>query len=191
MSEPNLILVDGIDGSGKTRFAEHLVAALSTGQSRPVLVHVDDYRREVNWADPRGEAEVYWRDYFDLAAIDRAITRLRSEGRLVVVEGIFTLRLAAAPEAALIYLEVTYEEAERRILQRDTAIGRTPDEVRHRTSMRYFPAQRKYRALFRPVDRAALLIDNSDPATPHIRRADWASFPPEVAPLLATWAPAP
>jgi uridine kinase len=189
MGEPALILIDGIDGSGKTRFADRVMAALSSGPSRPVLVRVDDYRREVNWADPRGEAEVYWSDYFDLEAIDRTIAGLRSEGHEVVVEGIFTLRLAAASGAALIYLEVPYEEAERRILDRDTAIGRTLDDVRHRTSKRYFPAQRRYHALYHPSERAALLLDNTDPAMPRVRRVNLASFPGEMAAVIATWAP--
>ncbi|MDH4132955.1 MAG: AAA family ATPase [Gemmatimonadota bacterium] len=188
MPSPDVILIDGVDGSGKTRFAERLVAALSEGRDPPVLIHVDDYRRQVDWADPRGEAEVYWSDYFDLPAIDRTIALLRSEGRMVVVEGIFTLRLAEASAAALVYLEVPYEEAERRILDRDTAIGRTPDDVRHRTSMRYFPAQRRYRAQFHPMERAALLLDNSDPAIPRVRRADWSALPPELALRIATWA---
>lgn len=189
MPSPDVILIDGIDGSGKTRFAERLVAALAADRAPPVLIHVDDYRHGVDWADPRGEAEVYWSDYFDLAAIDRTIARLRSEGQTVVVEGIFTLRLAVASAAALIYLEVPYEEAERRILDRDTALGRTPDDVRHRTSMRYFPAQRRYRALFHPRERAALLLDNSDPEVPCIRRVDWSALPPELAPLIAGWVP--
>jgi cytidylate kinase len=138
----------------------------------------------VNWTDPRGEAEVYWEDYFDLTAIDRTIARLRADGRLVVVEGIFTLRLAEATEAALIYLEVTYSEAARRILKRDIRLGRTAADVRHRISARYFPAQQRYRAAFHPLDQAALVLENSDPTAPRVQRVDWARFPTLLAHAL-------
>jgi uridine kinase len=184
MGRPQVILVDGIDGSGKTQFAARLMAALEAGHPRPALIHVDDFRREVNWADPRGEAEVYWEDYFDLALVDRTIAGLRSDGRLVVVEGIFTLRLAEATEAALIYLEVTYREAARRILERDIRLGRTADDVRHRISARYFPAQQRYRAAFHPLDQAALVLENSEPSAPRVQRADWDRFPPLLARAL-------
>src|SRR5574338_715971 len=130
-ADQRLLLVDGIDGSGKTRFAARLVEAMRNSGADVTLAHVDDYRRPVEWDDPAGEAAVYWDRYFDLAALERNVAGMTGAGQLVVLEGIFTLRLPAFANAPLFYLEVDFEIAARRILERDTALGRTPEDVRH------------------------------------------------------------
>lgn len=181
---PPVVLIDGIDGSGKTRFASRLAAMLEAAGRHATLLHVDDVRRPVDWSDSRGEAEVYWSDYFDLAALDAQIAALRAVDRVVLVEGIFTLRLAAAEDSELIYLEVPFDEATRRILTRDTALGRTPDEVLHRMEARYFPAQRRYRELYGPLARAALLVDNTMPDAPRRITGDSTRLPPGLGEVL-------
>jgi uridine kinase len=182
--EPMVVLVDGIDGSGKTSLAGRLAEALRT-DGRPVaLVHVDDFRRPVTWDDPRGEAELYWSCYFDLAALQTAVAILSASGTMVVLEGVFTLRLPELATSPLVYLEVDFEEAARRIVLRDTARGRTREDVLHRIEARYFPAQRRYRAEYSPCVRATMLIDSTDPAALRLIRSDWPRFPASVAAAL-------
>jgi uridine kinase len=176
------VLVDGIDGSGKTGFAGRLAEAIRADGSPVALVHVDDFRRPVSWDDPRGEAEVYWSDYFDLGGLQAEVDDLAASGGTVLLEGIFTLRLPALARSPLIYLELDYEVAARRILARDVARGRTEEDVLHRIEERYFPAQRRYRAEYAPCERAATLIDSTDAAAMRLIRCDWSRLPfPVVA----------
>ncbi|HSB56142.1 MAG TPA: hypothetical protein VLD58_17395 [Gemmatimonadales bacterium] len=175
--DPGVLLVDGIDGSGKTWFAGRLVDAMRAAGAEVELAHVDDYRCPVSWNDPAGEAAVYWERYFDLVALERDLAALARPGLIVVLEGIFTLRVPALAAAPLVYLEVDYEVAAERILRRDTAIGRTAEDVRHRIEARYFPAQRRYRAEYAPTERASALVDSTDPACPRLIRSDWSRLP--------------
>lgn len=178
--ESGIVLVDGIDGSGKTSFSERLIPLIRAAGSSVALLHVDDFRRPVDWDDPRGEAEMYWDGYFDLAALEAEVRAIVGVGALVVVEGVFTLRLRSIAQCPLIYLEVDYEVAARRILARDVGLGRTPEDVLHRIEARYFPAQRRYRAAYAPLDRAVTVVDSTDPAM-RILRSDWARLPAPVA----------
>ena len=179
--EAGVVLVDGIDGSGKTTFAGRLADTMRAGGIPVALVHVDDFRCPVSWDDPRGEAELYWSCYFDLAALQAELDVITAAGTMVVLEGVFTLRLPAVATSPLIYLEVDFEVAARRILVRDTARGRTREDVLHRIESRYFPAQRRYRAAYSPCERAATLVDSTDPAAMRLIRSDWSRLPATVA----------
>jgi uridine kinase len=67
-----LLAVDGVDGSGKSVFAERLVVALGAAGIAAALLRVDDFRRSVDWLRPgRSEAEAYHDDYYELAALDQ------------------------------------------------------------------------------------------------------------------------
>lgn len=182
--DARVILVDGIDGSGKTTFAGLLVEGIRRRGNSVVLLHVDDFRRGIEWALMADEAAAYWESYFDLSALEREVGRLADRDRTVVLEGIFTLRLSTLTRAPLVYLEVGFERAADRVFRRDTARGRPPEDVRHRITHRYFPAQRRYREEFRPLERADLLIDTSDLARLRLVRCDWAMFPEPVVPVL-------
>lgn len=175
-----MVLVDGIDGSGKTSFAGRLVVAMRAAGAPVALVHVDDFRCPVSWDDPSGEAEVYWGRYFDLGALEAEIEAIAALGTSVVLEGVFTLRLPSLASSPLIYLEVDFEVAARRILARDTLRGRTREDVLHRIEARYFPAQRRYRAHYAPCDRATIVVDTTDPAAMRLVRSDWSRLPPAV-----------
>jgi uridine kinase len=184
LPEPGVLLVDGIDGSGKTSFAGLLTDTIRAAGVTVALVHVDDFRLTVSWDDPLGEEEVYWNRYFDLTALQAQVSILASAGTLVVLEGIFCLRLPELSANPLIYLEVDFDVAARRILSRDTARGRTSEDVLHRIESRYFPAQRRYRANYSPVERATTLIDSTNPASMRLVRSDWHRLPsPAVAAL--------
>lgn len=184
LPDPRVLLVDGIDGSGKTSFAGRLAGTMRTAGSSVALVHVDDFRLPVSWDDPVGEEEIYWSRYFDLQALQTEVAILAGSGTLVVLEGIFVLRLPELAANPLVYLEVDFAVAANRILLRDTARGRTLEDVRHRIESRYFPAQRRYRADYSPCERATTLIDSTDPATPRLIRSDWGRLPGAAAMAL-------
>ncbi len=196
-----IVTVDGIDGSGKSTFARRLVERLG---ARAVLFAVDDFRRPVDWAAPeRSELEVYYHRRYDLSALDDCL-RAYSEGHdscrfrcfdgarellgterevnfaaveVVVVEGVFVARLRSIVDALSVYVDVPKEEAERRVMARDMAKGRTAEEVRRRIERRYFPAHDRYMLEQQPRDRAAIVLDNQNPSQPRILRARLPSGP--------------
>jgi uridine kinase len=184
-----LIAVDGLDGSGKSRFAAALAEALSAAGSRASLIHVDDFRRPLDFSGlpPEAEAALYYDRYFDFAALDAALATFledQAAGAVTVLEGVMPLRATLPPGAPLIVLEVSAAEARRRIVARDQAKGRTPEEIAARIERRYFPAQARYRAAFDPSGRADLMIDNEDWARPRVVRRNDARFPHAVVAVL-------
>ena len=197
-AERSLVVIDGLDGSGKSRFARALAAACEAEGEAPIfLFRVDDFRRPLGILAPGvDEAAAYYERYYDYALLDQCLgrflagatgasiprfdpTRELVEGeqrldfgaaRLALVEGVFPMRAATAAAGPVVLLEVTEDEARRRILARDTERGRPRDIVEHRMQRRYFPAQRAYRAAFDPVRRADVVIDNEHWERPRLVR---------------------
>jgi uridine kinase len=195
-----IVAVDGLDGSGKSQFAAVLAAACAADGIPALLLHVDDFKRDLDFAglDADAEAALYYERYYDLAALDarlasfeagevRNVGNVRSTGdaTLAIVEGVFTLRVpTVAANAALALLTVSDEEARRRILARDRAKGRTDDEINRRIARRYFIAQERYRAEHDPEARAAAVVDNEDWRRPRLVRCTPGRFPAVVEQAL-------
>ena len=183
------IAVDGLDGSGKSRFATALADALTAAGRLAALLHVDDFRRPLDFAGlaPPEEASLYYDHYFDFPGLANAlVTELAgpADGAVVLLEGVMVLRAGLPAGTPLVVLEVSPGEARRRIIARDQAKGRTPAEIAGRIDRRYFPAQARYRADFDPPARADLIVDNEDWTRPRaIRRSD-ARLPPDLAAVL-------
>jgi uridine kinase len=191
MSVHRIVAVDGIDGSGKSRFAAALAAACAAAGVPATLLHVDDFRREVDFSglDADAEAALYYDRYFDLDALDGRLVSFRDESAgeagLAIVEGVFTLRVpTVAAAAALVVLTVSADEARRRILTRDRAKGRTQEEITRRIARRYFPAQARYRAELDPEARAAAIVDNDDWQRPRVVRYTPGRLPAPVERLF-------
>ncbi|HEY8924946.1 MAG TPA: hypothetical protein VIU64_11240 [Polyangia bacterium] len=209
-SGPWLVAVDGVDGSGKSVFAEQLTSALNHGGIASALLRVDDFRTAVDWQRPgRTEADAYYDDYYELERLEAAArelldgarevavpvfdatsgrrcgarpVRLDGDGpRAVVLEGVFALRVALVrSRAAVVYLRTSFAEARRRILARDTARGRSAAEVVRRVDARYFPAQERYMREHDPAARAAVLVDHERVGAPVIARFEAPDLPAPV-----------
>jgi uridine kinase len=184
-----VVAVDGLDGSGKSRFAASLAAALAAVGRSASLLHVDDFRRPTDFSAlaPEAEAALYYERYFDFVAVGEALTAWAggpADGAVIVLEGVMLLRVALPPGTPLIVLEVSAAEARRRILARDQAKGRTPEEIAGRIDRRYFPAQARYRSDCDPLAVADVVIDNEDWAHPRVVRRGKLRFPPPVAAAL-------
>jgi uridine kinase len=205
----SLIAVDGIDGSGKSVFADRLAAAAAEVGIGAVVVSIDDFRRPVDWRQPeRSEADIYYDEYFDLPLLDRCLLAFeegapsvqipifdpaseRFAGQrtifygaavLAIVEGVFTLRVSAlSARASLVHLRTSFPEARRRIVVRDTARGRSIADVRHRIAARYFPCQERYHRDLDPAGRADVIVDNEKLDSPRVERFDRS----RLGPLLA------
>ncbi|GAA4838768.1 hypothetical protein GCM10023221_15330 [Luteimicrobium xylanilyticum] len=158
------VAVDGIGASGKSRFASRLAERVT---GRPVVVlHADDFFNppSVRHARGRHSPEGFWLDAYDLRALVAAV---RSPGgppdALVVVEGSFLHRdeLVGLWDFS-VFLDVSFDEAARRMSERD---GLAADDPRH---ARYRGAQRLYFAAARPWERASLVVDTTRPDAPRI-----------------------
>lgn len=193
----SLIAVDGVDGSGKSTFADGLAAIIL---SRPVIViHVDDFLnlREVRHQRGRESPEGFWLDTYDYESLSRdVLTPLRRggsgryrpvatdhrqdvrltpsllqapENAVVIVEGMFLHRdeLAGCWDYSC-FLDVPFTETARRMSIRD---GSHPDPE-HPSMRRYVGGQRLYFEAAQPWYRATRVVENTNPAMPRILSAD-------------------
>ena len=187
---PRLVVaVDGLDGSGKSRFAAVLAAAVSAAGRPASFLHVDDFRRPTDFSGLTQEAEaaLYYERYFDFSAVGDALSDWAQgapDGAVMILEGVMVLRAVLPAGTPLVVLEVGAAEARRRILERDRAKGRTVEEISRRIDRRYFPAQARYRTACDPLGLADLVIDNEDWAHPRVVRRSDVRFAPEIAAAL-------
>ncbi len=179
-----IVGIDGVDGAGKTTFADELAAAVSRATVR---ISVDDFHhvRAIRYRRGRDSAEGFWLDSFDYPRLIayvfeplRAIRRYRPAahdlrtdelldppwqtapaGALVIVDGLFLFRDELAGRFDFVaFLDVPFEVAAERLAARDR-LCRTDRCVG--ASLRYFAA-------CDPKRRADVLIDNSNLTFPRV-----------------------
>ena len=197
-----LVAVDGPDAAGKTTFADAMAMRLGTAVVR---ASVDGFhnRREVRTRRGALSAEGYYRDSFDLAALadnllipfaagaasvttrvydvqrDRAVERATvriPDVAVLVFDGVFLLRPELRHYWGLaVYLDVPPATTLERALVRDVAVFGCERDVRTRYETRYLPGQELYRREAEPLERADVIIDNTDLAAPRLVRLHSAS----------------
>lgn len=180
--------IDGVDGAGKTTFADALATTLRQ-QGRPVVrVSVDDFHqpKAIRYARGRGSPEGFWLDSFDYArllsdvlvplgpggtrlfkpaahslATDRVVdppAQRAAPGSVLVVDGLFLHR----DELAHCWeLSVFLDVPFSVSLARMAARdGSSPDPA-HPSVQRYVRAQQIYFDSCRPHERASVVVDNT------------------------------
>jgi uridine kinase len=180
--------VDGVDGAGKTVFADELAEAVD----RPVVrISVDDFHnvRAIRRRRGADSAEGFWLDSFNYERLIADVFEpLRTDGRyrprahdlvsdqlveppwetapagvVVVVDGLFPQRAELAGRWDLvIFLDAPFHITTRRLAARDGPAPRGYD--------RYIGAAHRYFAACDPEAHADVLIDNADVAAPRILR---------------------
>lgn len=191
-----LVAIDGPDAAGKTTMAR----AMAEHVRRPIVTaSVDGWHNPRHVRLQRGELspEGYVLDSFDLDALmseclapfrsgagtirtanfDHRVdgdARADSEvapGAALLFEGVFLQRPELLPFWDLrIYVHVPESVTLTRALVRDLEQFGSEAEVRRRYEQRYLPGQALYREMASPIDNADIVIDNSDPAFPHVVR---------------------
>jgi uridine kinase len=192
-----IVAFDGPDAAGKTTMADAVAQRLARPSLR---VSVDDWHhpREVRLQRGAESPDGYYLDSFDYEALtDRLLHPFRagldelqtsrfdfesdatSEAVAVVdspctallIDGVFLLRPEFCDVWDLtVYLHVPEAVTLARAVVRDAGLLGGTDVVRARYERRYLPGQALYRDAASPLNKADIVIDNSDPQQPLVGR---------------------
>jgi uridine kinase len=193
-NKPFVVGITGIDGSGKTRFAEALEGFLIERGLKTQAIHLDDFHhpKEIRYAG-KDPADNYFNRSFNIGliiekllqplrrkrafstrmtAFDYVTDRYENEREftfgpetVVIFEGVFLFRKELAPYLDYkIHLDITFEESKRRAKERD------PEAALEKYDEKYLPAQAKYLKEYPPDKTADMVIDNSDWQYPRLKQ---------------------
>jgi uridine kinase len=189
-----LVAIDGVDGSGKTCFADELVPHLEEA-GRPVLrAGIDGFHnpRSIRYRLGRSSPLGYFLDSYDYGSLRRhlldplargsdtvhtarfdyrtdqpvttAVRRVEANS-ILLLDGIFLHRDELRPLwSCSVFLDVSFEVSFARMARRD---GSSPDPEAE-ANRRYFEGQKLYLARCRPRDHAGFVVDNSALASPRV-----------------------
>ncbi len=183
-----LVAVDGVDGSGKSTFADLLVTEYFNRRRAALVVHMDDFLnpRAIRYRMGRTSPHGFFLDTYDLGAFTANILEpLRPGGSREIVPRAFDLRTdsplnddpVAVPPQAVVIVEGMFLHRDELFEHWDLSVfldvpftitasrmarrdGTNPDPG-HPSMSRYVDGQRIYFDKCRPAERAAFVIDNS------------------------------
>lgn len=192
-----VVAIDGPDAAGKTGLADAVAQKVSRPTLR---VSIDDWHHRRELRLRRGEESPvgYYQDSFDYQTLSgqllepfragasrvqstrydviadapsAAETEVGSPTAALLLDGVFLLRPELRDHWDLsIYLHVPESVTLARAVVRDAGLLGGAEQVRRRYRRRYLPGQALYRAAASPLERADVVIDNSDPFRPHVVR---------------------
>ena len=195
---PVRVGVDGVDGAGKTWFADALGDALRAEGHHVVRVSVDDFHRPARERYRRGRdsAQGFFLDSYDYAALRREVLDpLGPGGDLRYRTAVFDHRSdepvdapqrTAPPDAVLVVdgiflhrdelqhhwdVSVFLDVPFAETYRRMAVRDGCPPDPHDARNRRYLDGQRLYLSACRPAQRATLVVDNTDPAAPVVRAA--------------------
>jgi uridine kinase len=184
LQERRLVAIDGVDGAGKTTFADRLAPMIEARGRSVVRASVDGFHnpRSVRYRRGRSDPMGYFADSYDYAQLrerllepfrDGAesvctkcfdhhadgpdiVSRPVDDAAILLIDGIFLHRdeLFGYWDYS-VFLRVPFDVAFRRMATRD---GTDPDPAAE-GNKRYREGQRIYLGLCRPEDRASRTVD--------------------------------
>ncbi|HEY3887064.1 MAG TPA: hypothetical protein VGL73_00715 [Caulobacteraceae bacterium] len=191
------VAIDGVDGAGKTVFADELASVLAPSRRPIIRASVDGFhnRREIRYRRGRSSPEGFYLDSYDYAALRRCLldplgpdgsgayrtaafdhltdspvggeTHLAAPNAILILDGLFLHR----PELRGCWdLSVFLSVPFAVSIPRGAARGPgfgSPDPAAE-SNRRYVDGQRLYLEQAAPHDRADVVIDNTDLAAPKI-----------------------
>jgi uridine kinase len=189
------VAVDGVDGAGKTVFADELAAELAARGRAVVRVSADDWHqvRERRYARGRTSAEGFWLDSYDYPRLRAEVLdplgpqgsrAYRARGHDLESDEVLTGPLSQAPAGAVVLVDGLFlQRAELEgcfdfTIWLDVPFEETAARMAQRDGTsadpedpsmhRYVGAQRRYFDLRSPWNRADLIVDNTDLAAPFV-----------------------
>ncbi|GAA1988609.1 hypothetical protein GCM10009838_59330 [Catenulispora subtropica] len=194
---PVRVAVDGVDGAGKTVFADELAATLQTMGREVVRVSIDGFHAVEARRHARGRLspEGFWLDSYDYAAFERHVlapfapggSRIyRSAVHDVDTDAVLDTAEQTAPDECVLVVDGIFLHRDELRAMWDFSLfldvdfatalarmvhrdGASPDGQDPR-NRRYSEGQQLYLAACHPADRASMVIDNNDFSQPVIRR---------------------
>lgn len=190
-----LVAVDGVDGAGKTHFADELAAVLDQAAVPVIRASADGYHHapEIRYRRGRDSPEGFYRDSYDYGRLTGLLldplhigageyvrrsydihaeqpvpimTEQAPPASVLVLDGIFAHRdELAAYWDYSVYLHVPFDVSIPRGAQRGYG---DPDPAAP-SNARYVEGQRLYLAECGPMSRATVVIDNTDLDRPLVR----------------------
>lgn len=192
LERPTVVGVDGVDGSGKTTFADRLAAQYAAAERTAHVVHLDDFHnpRTIRYRAGRDSPEGYFFDTYNLRAfmtnviepihghpprlivsqafdhrVDRPVQEQPTEvraGEVVIVEGMFLHR----DELRSVWdLSVFLDVPFGISVARMAERDGTSSDPEDPSLRRYVEGQRIYLSTCHPAERSTFLIDNSRPGS--------------------------
>ncbi len=191
-----VIGINGIDGSGKTKFAEALEKFLISRNYETQAIHLDDFHnpRAFRYAGENQIENYYNRSFNVNLIVEKLLSPLRrniafatrltvldwrtdkydvereysiNQNTIVIFEGVFLFRKELSPYIDYkIFLDIPFEESWRRALIRDANLSEA--ELK-KYDEKYLPAQARYLEEYPPQKVADMVIDNTDWEQPHIK----------------------
>lgn len=187
--------IDGVDGSGKTTFADSLADHLRAAGRAVVRIREDDFLnpRAVRYRLGRDSPEGYLADSYDLDRLRSDVLdpfgpggggRYRERSLDLAADAALDPPWLQAPSDAVLVVDGMFLHRDELVGTWDVSVlldvpfeetcrrmalrdGSHPDPE-HPTMRRYVEGQRLYLARCRPAERATFVIDNTDVAEPRI-----------------------
>lgn len=199
-----LAAVDGVDGSGKTTFADALALELGRAAVRPVIrLSLDDFhhRRQVRYRRGRTSALGFYSDSYNLEQFRSYVLdplgpggsgRYRPAGHSLETDAVLSPPELPAAFNAVVLVDGLFLHRDELAAYWDFSIfldvpftvtaarmavrDGTPADPEHPDMHRYVGGQRLYCAGCDPAARAAVVVENSRPDRPRIISAAEASY---------------
>jgi len=193
---PVLVTVDGVDGSGKTTFADELAAVVETSGRFDAVVRasVDGFHHPREHRHAHGRTgETFWSRSFDYPALLRELigpwrrgpgTSYRTAVHDVAAETALDLPTSVVPAGGLLVLDGIFTQRDELREHWDLAVfldvpfeasvarmarrDGSVDDPAHPDQARYVEGQRIYFATCDPRSRADVVVDNTDLGSPRI-----------------------
>jgi uridine kinase len=190
-----VIGVNGIDGAGKTKFAEALNTYIKAQGLPTQLIQLDDFHnpKAIRYAG-NDQSDNYYNKSFNIGMIiEKLLTPIQKKkpislelttldwqtdkyenerkylikpNTIVILEGVFLFRKELAPYIDFkVFLDISPDESKRRALIRD------PEADLKKYDAKYLPAQQKYLKEYPPIKVADIIIDNTDWEYPVLKQA--------------------
>lgn len=200
------VAVDGVDGAGKTHFADELGTHLERHGASVVRVSMDGFHRPQadRYRRGRGSPEGFFYDSYDYQALRRCVLEpLSCSGNRRIVRAIYSvdreepvaMEPELVPDGAVVVMDGIFlhrpelrEEWDYSVflevdfdvsIPRGAQRGYGDPDPSAPSNRRYVEGQRLYLHTCRPTEHATVVVDNNDLVRAHIvRRATDASMPP-------------
>jgi uridine kinase len=187
------VAIDGVDGAGKTRFADAVGAELTVRDAKVIRVSADGFLNPPRTRHRRGRdsPEGFYRDSYDYGRMVRLLLDpLSPRGNREYISGVYDIKRERevrrlpelADDDAILVLDGIFLHRDELVRYWDYSVWlEVPFEVsipraakrdnsdpdpRSMKNRRYVDGQRLYMAECHPRDRASVVIDNADVMNP-------------------------